>query len=195
MIRDIERRPRIRHLQYMSQFPQRFEEAKKTLGKNVRSTALRNAHEGAVAGLEVQVRRPIVGEILGELAGGASSGSRNIARCHRGVEAVSSYDLVDVSSGDLARVDEGVKPVDNDLGASKSQHGYRTTTATHLGCRFSERGEGEERGPKHCEELDIVGVGWMGSRRCSGWDQRVDIVYKKITAHTGGIAISLPIST
>lgn len=116
--------------------------------KHVRSTTLLNTLVCAVLRLEVQVRGPVVGEILRELAGCAGCGVRDVTGGHGDVEAVSSDDLVDVGRGDLARVDEGVKTVDDDLGAPESQHGH-ATLATVVGRRFGERHEGEEAGPMH----------------------------------------------
>ena len=122
----------------------------------VRVAVLRHALEGPVARLEVQVRRPVVGQVLGERAGGAVRTLGDVARRHRGVERVAAHDLVDVRRGDLAGVDqprtqhhkcqsrssllgrscqlEGgensrVKPVDDDLGTSEPQHGGASAEA------------------------------------------------------------------
>ncbi len=111
--------------------------------------ALGHALEGAIACLEVQVGGPVVGEVLGELARGASGAVRNVARGHGGVEGVTAHDLMDVARRDATRVDKRVQAIDDDLGATETQHGGAGAAGTSLRGRLGERHEGEERGPKH----------------------------------------------
>src|SRR5450756_1665360 len=91
-------------------FPRHFQNRLTTIQKgklgHLRSTSLLNTLKGSVTGLEVQVRRPIVGEIFRELASSARSRSSNITRRHRSIEPISSYNLMDVTGWDLAGVDE-----------------------------------------------------------------------------------------
>ena len=104
--------------------------------------------EGAVPGPEVKVGGPVVGEVVRELARGAGGGLGDVTGGHGGVEAVSSDNLVDVGGGKLTGVDEGVETVNDNLGASESQHG-ETTSTTELGRSLGQRREGEERSPMH----------------------------------------------
>lgn len=62
--------------------------------------------------------------------------------------------------GDLTRVDQRIKSVNSDLGASEPQHGCATLSLGQAGHPLgnlpagscgSERRKGEERGPKHFE--------------------------------------------
>jgi hypothetical protein len=139
---------------------------------HLRNTSLLNTLKSSVTGLEVQVRRPIVGEILRELASGARSRGSNITRRHRSIEPISSYNLMDVTGWDLAGVDEGVETIDNRLRTTESQHGCLT------GCeslpvhgercliagrqRFNDRRQGEEGWQKHRDVPDRGTVrSWM----------------------------------
>ena len=124
---------------------------------DARVTSLRDALVGAVAGLEVEVRRPVVTEVLAELTGGASSRLGDVTRCHGGVEPVPSHDLVHVRRGDQARVDEWVKPVDDYVRAPEPQHGETSAGETpELGRRLGERREAEQRGPIHIPGPTLV---------------------------------------
>ena len=107
---------------------------------------LRYALVGAVAGLEVEVRSPVVAEVLAELTGGAGGNLRDVTSCHRRVESVASHDLVHVRRRDQARVDEGVEPVNDDVWAAEPQHSEtRTGETPELGRRLGERREAEQR--------------------------------------------------
>lgn len=65
-----------------------------------------------VAGLEVQVSRPVVGEVLAKRAGRARRfrGEVVVDGGHRGVKGVSADDLVDVGGLDEAWGNQGVDP-------------------------------------------------------------------------------------
>jgi len=83
---------------------------------------LRNALEGPVAGLVIEVRRPVVAEILAVCAAGAR---RDLGRVvavgrHAGVERVSTDDLVHVGGWHIARLDQGVNLVDDELRATEA---------------------------------------------------------------------------
>lgn len=125
-------------------------------GYNIRGGALRYPLVAAVASLEVQVRGPVVGEVVGESAGGAGGVLRDVVGGHGHVEGVAADNLVDMGRRDLARVDEGVYPVNDDLGAAEPQHGHLAEAAestaelgVRRGCSLGERRKGEERSPQH----------------------------------------------
>lgn len=65
------------------------------MGFILRGTALRHTLVSSVAGLEVQVGRPVVAEILRESTCGARSLVSDVAG-HGHVERVAAYDLMDV---------------------------------------------------------------------------------------------------
>jgi hypothetical protein len=46
----------------------------------------------------------------------------NVAGGHGHVEGVATHDLVDVRARDLARVDEGVHAINDDIGAAETKH-------------------------------------------------------------------------
>lgn len=117
--------------------------------RHVRMASLRNTLVSAIACLEIEVRCPVVAEILTELAGSAGSNIGDITGGHRSIEGVSSHNLVNVWRGDQARVDKGVEPVNNDIRASEPQHREAATRSAELGRRFGEGREGEESSPMH----------------------------------------------
>jgi len=87
---------------------------------------LRHALVGPITRLEVHDSGPVVGEVLREAAGGASSPLRNV-RCgvHGRVEAISSDDLVQMGRRDDAGLDDGVEALDAQSRASKAEVGFR----------------------------------------------------------------------
>lgn len=136
----------------------------------IRSTTLRNTLVGPVPSLKIQVRGPIVGKVLRELASRATRSVRNIALCHRYIETVASHNLMDVTRRNLSRVDERINSVDYDLSASKSQHSGPALSSLQnagleTGCSLGERRNGEERGPKHFEGVEYCGKVCMPNRR------------------------------
>lgn len=68
--------------------------------RHVRMAGLRNTLVSTVACLEVEVCRPVVAEVLAELASSAGSSIGDITSGHRSIEGISSHDLVDVWGGD-----------------------------------------------------------------------------------------------
>lgn len=83
---------------------------------------LRHALVGAVPGLEVNIGRPVVGEILRVCATRAGGGRRRVVAIgrHARVEGVASDDLVHVRGRCVARLNEGVDTVDRELRASEA---------------------------------------------------------------------------
>lgn len=80
-----------------------------------------NVLEGSVAGPEVGVGSPVVGEVLGVCASRAGRlAGRVVVKCHGGVEGVSSNNLMHVRGRQLARVHEGVDSVVGELRATES---------------------------------------------------------------------------
>lgn len=78
---------------------------------------------GAVGGvLEVQVGGPVVGEVLGHLAGGAGGPRADVAG-HGGVEGVTADDVVDVGGRDCAGLDDGVQTLDGQGRAWEAEAG------------------------------------------------------------------------
>lgn len=63
--------------------------------------------------LEVEVGSPVVGKVLRHLAGRAGGSLADVA-FHGGVEGVAADDVVDVSGGDVARLDDGVETLDGE---------------------------------------------------------------------------------
>ena len=61
---------------------------------------------GAVAGFEVQVRRPVVGDIFLEVASCARAELRDVGGGHRGGECVSPHNLVHVRGRGHAGIDK-----------------------------------------------------------------------------------------
>ncbi len=140
----------------------------------VRSATLGDALVAAVASLEVQVRCPVVGEVIGKLAGGAGGVLGDVVGGHGDVEGVAADNLVDMRRGDLAGVDEGVDPVDDDLSAPEPKHGH-AVGATALGGRLGERREGEERrlcSPPHFGDLTAGRSRERGLVGLSGYDAK-----------------------
>jgi hypothetical protein len=85
---------------------------------------LLNSLERAVAGLEVEVGSPVIGEILAEAASRAGRLDGRVVGngSHGGVKGVSSNDLVDVCYLFLSREDEGIHALDDELGTLKTHH-------------------------------------------------------------------------
>ncbi len=86
---------------------------------------LGHAPVGAVAGAEVQHRRPVVGEVLGERAARAGRvGDQVVARrrVHARVERVAAHDLVHVRRRHRARVYQRVEALDDELRAAEPDH-------------------------------------------------------------------------
>ena len=75
-------------------------------GGNARVALLRHALVRPVPGLEVQVRGPVVREILRERTRGAVRHGRDILSRHRSVERVAANDLMDVGTRYGAGIDE-----------------------------------------------------------------------------------------
>jgi hypothetical protein len=82
---------------------------------------LRYTLVGAITGLEVKVRRPIVGQIVGGTASSTGREVANVRRRHGRVEGVAPHNLVHVRGAELAWVDERVESLDGDLRASESE--------------------------------------------------------------------------
>src|SRR3569833_1174503 len=101
---------------------------------------LRDAVVRAVARLEVQQSRPVVGRVLGELAGRARGLRANIPR-HGGVERIPSFYLMHVGAGDGTGLDDGVEALDDQLAASEAQ------------VSLGGPGERDERSPLHLDSL------------------------------------------
>jgi hypothetical protein len=123
--------------------------------KHIRSATLLNTLVGTILGLEVEVSRPVVGEILGEGTGGAASGVGDIASGHGRVEAVSSNDLMDVTRRNLSGVHQRIQPVDDNLSTTKSKHRHRSSPGVGRG--LGEPGERKKSCPIHVDlNLDVT---------------------------------------
>jgi len=90
----------------------------------------------AVGVLEEHDGGPVVGEVLGEGARRAAGLVRDVA-LHGRVEPVAAHDLVDVRRRRLARLHEGVQPLDADRAAAEAQR------------RLGWPSKGKEREPLH----------------------------------------------
>lgn len=75
----------------------------------------------SVPSLEVHIRRPVVGEIIGRVAGCARRNLGDVGVGHGGVERVSTDDLVNMGRRHLSGVHKRVKTLDSDLRAAESQ--------------------------------------------------------------------------
>lgn len=95
----------------------------------LRSTTLWNPFITPIARLKIQIRRPIIREIIRKLTSRAARVGRDIVCGHGDVERVTPHNLVDVWRGHLAGVDEGVDPVDDDLGAAEPEHSQAAAAA------------------------------------------------------------------
>lgn len=86
---------------------------------------LRDPLEGTVAGAEVETRGPVVGEVVGVRARGASGkGARVVSPwSHGGVERVAASDLVDVGRWHRAWLDKRVETLDGQLRTFESHEG------------------------------------------------------------------------
>jgi hypothetical protein len=76
---------------------------------------LRNTLVASVPGLEVQIRRPVVRQVIRITARRARSQIGDVSLRHRGVERVASHNLMHVRRRGLARVDQRVDPINHDL--------------------------------------------------------------------------------
>jgi hypothetical protein len=83
-----------------------------------------HAFVSPVAGLEIENRGPVIGEVLGEEA---SRAIRFVAErprgVHGGIEGISAHNLVQMGRRDLARLNKGIEALDADGGASESETG------------------------------------------------------------------------
>ena len=70
--------------------------------------SLRNPLVGSIAGLEVQVCSPVVGEIVSRPTCGTRSELRDVRRGHRRIEGIAADNLVHMGGRSLARIDEPV---------------------------------------------------------------------------------------
>ena len=88
---------------------------------------LRHALVGAIARLEVEVRRPVVREVLAKRArrAGRLDGGVVLDRRHGGVEGVAADDLVDVRRLDHPWSHQGIQTLDDELRALEPHHGRR----------------------------------------------------------------------
>jgi len=75
---------------------------------------------GAVAVLEVQHSRPVVGEILRHLARSATPSRTDISR-HVGLEDIATHDVMQMRAGRFPGLDDGVQALDGERGASKAE--------------------------------------------------------------------------
>lgn len=82
---------------------------------------LRDALVTSVRGSEVDVRRPVVAEVVGRATGRAGCLLGDVGRRHGDVEGVASYDLVHVRGWRPARLHERVEALNGDLRASETQ--------------------------------------------------------------------------
>lgn len=95
---------------------------------------LRYPLERAIARAEVQVGSPVVGEILrvGATSARRCSSRVDLTGFHRGVEGVTSSNLVHMLRRQLVRVDQGVNTVDGELGATETHYiKYRLDLCHH----------------------------------------------------------------
>ena len=117
---------------------------------------LGNPLKGAVLGLEVSARRPVVAEVLRVGAAGASGLGRGVEDTgrHAGVERVASDDLMDVGAPNNTRIDQGVDPVDGKLGAAEPHQLLGSGELHH-------RQGGSERLVQHLSGwIQVVCCGW-----------------------------------
>ena len=70
--------------------------------------------------LKVQDGGPVIGKVLGHLAGGAGTASTNIA-LHGGVEGIPTDDVVKMCRWCLPRLDHGVEALDGQSGAPEAE--------------------------------------------------------------------------
>lgn len=72
-----------------------------------------------------------------------------------------------MARGSLAGVDERVEPVDDDLGATETQHG-RAATAAELRSGLGHRREREQGAPEHRDGPRWIQVGFEGGLDLGG---------------------------
>ena len=118
----------------------------------------------AVLRLEEHDGRPVVGQILLEGAGcaGGLAGQVVSLRIHGDVEGVSSDDLMKMGSVLLARVDDRVNTVDDELRTSKSKH-------VLCGSILREERRGGESCPLHVCWKGLGGLDLWTRRRIDLW--------------------------
>ena len=102
---------------------------------------LRHALVGAVAGAEVEVRGPVVGEVVAVAACCAGRVVGNVGQRHRLVESVATDDLVLVRGWDGAGVDQRIDAVDDELVAAEPEHGWTRAIVGWEGGRIKIRRE------------------------------------------------------
>jgi hypothetical protein len=130
----------------------------KTQNKNKPVGNLRHTLKGAVLVLKVNVGGPVVRKILRIAASSTASKLANVGGRHGRVKGISSHNLMHVRRRHRARVDQGIKTVNDELAASEPQHG-ESALALIIGMGRCQRREGEQSSKKHLgvsKKLSVV---------------------------------------
>ena len=108
---------------------------------------------GPVLGLKEHDGGPVIGQVLNEAARGAGRSGYEVVSggVHGQVERVAADDLMEMGRVSLARVDEGIDTVDDELGAGKAQHVLRCGS-------ICQQGNGGEGSPMHLDGLFLVSL-------------------------------------
>lgn len=101
-------------------------------GSRIERIPIRNLWHPLIAPVprpEIQIRRPVVRQILGVAASRATGELANIAGRHGRVEGVAANDLVHVRRRCHAGVHERIDAVDDELRAAEAKHGWAADAA------------------------------------------------------------------